>query len=42
MTEPGRFLVEDGFWALFPEARIGAVVARGIDNRSRAEEARRM
>lgn len=26
--------VEDTFWALFPDARIGIVVARGVSNRS--------
>jgi DNA/RNA-binding domain of Phe-tRNA-synthetase-like protein len=28
-----RFLVEPSFWSLFPDARIGVVIARGIDNR---------
>ena len=42
MTEAGRFLVEDAFWALFPEARIGVVVARGLDNGRSEEEARRL
>ena len=41
MTEAGRFVVEDDVWALFPEARIGVVVARGLDNGRGAEEARR-
>lgn len=27
-----RFRIEAPFWSLFPEARIGAVVARGLDN----------
>ncbi len=27
-----RFLVDDDFWLVFPDARIGAVVCRGIDN----------
>ncbi len=27
-----KFIVEDAFWSVFPEARIGAVVCRGIDN----------
>ncbi|HWQ77927.1 MAG TPA: B3/4 domain-containing protein [Anaerovoracaceae bacterium] len=27
-----KFIIEDEFWSLFPEARIGAVVCRGIDN----------
>ncbi|HEY7032166.1 MAG TPA: phenylalanine--tRNA ligase beta subunit-related protein [Thermomicrobiales bacterium] len=32
-----RFVVEDSFWQLFPEASIGAVAVRGIDNRANAE-----
>ena len=27
-----RFVVEPAFWSLFPDARIGVVVARGMDN----------
>lgn len=27
-----KFLIEDDFWRLFPNARIGAIVCRGIDN----------
>jgi DNA/RNA-binding domain of Phe-tRNA-synthetase-like protein len=27
-----RFLIEDGFWQLFPEALVGVVVARGLFN----------
>jgi DNA/RNA-binding domain of Phe-tRNA-synthetase-like protein len=27
-----KFIVEDEFWSLFPNARIGAVVCHGIDN----------
>jgi len=27
-----KFIVEDEFWSVFPNARIGAVVCRGIDN----------
>lgn len=27
-----KFIVEEEFWSLFPEARIGVVVCRGIDN----------
>ena len=27
-----RFIVEDAFWQVFPEARIGAVICRGINN----------
>ena len=29
-----RFLVDEPFWALFPEARIGIVLAHGVDNRT--------
>jgi DNA/RNA-binding domain of Phe-tRNA-synthetase-like protein len=28
-----KFIVEDSFWELFPEAKIGVVVFNGIDNR---------
>jgi len=27
-----RFIVEEEFWSLFPDARIGAIVCHGIDN----------
>ncbi len=27
-----RFIVEDEFWSVFPDARIGAIVCHGIDN----------
>jgi DNA/RNA-binding domain of Phe-tRNA-synthetase-like protein len=27
-----RFLIEDGFWEVFPKAKIGVVVCHGIDN----------
>jgi DNA/RNA-binding domain of Phe-tRNA-synthetase-like protein len=27
-----RFIIENGFWELFPEAKIGIVVCKGIDN----------
>ena len=27
-----QFIIEDPFWDLFPDAQIGVVVARGIDN----------
>jgi DNA/RNA-binding domain of Phe-tRNA-synthetase-like protein len=30
-----KFIVEDEFWSLFPEARIGAVVCRGVNNTAR-------
>lgn len=33
-----RFLAEDHFWSIFPDARIGVVVARGIDNRQKNTE----
>jgi len=42
VTEAGRFLIEDGFWTLFPEARIGVVVARGLDNGRSADAAGRL
>jgi DNA/RNA-binding domain of Phe-tRNA-synthetase-like protein len=32
-----RFVVEDSFWALFPEALIGTIVVRGIDNRANTD-----
>lgn len=32
-----RFIVEPSFWSLFPDARIGAVVVRGIDNTRHAD-----
>lgn len=27
-----KFIIEDDFWSLFPDARLGVVVCRGIDN----------
>lgn len=42
MTGEGLFRIEDDFWALFPEARIGTILARRLDNRRGAEEARRL
>jgi DNA/RNA-binding domain of Phe-tRNA-synthetase-like protein len=33
------FRIEEDFWALFPEAHIGVVIARGIDNEVAGEEA---
>lgn len=33
------FRIEDDFWALFPAAHIGVVIARGIDNEVAGEEA---
>ncbi len=34
-----QIIVEDSFWQLFPEARIGIVVAHGLDNTIAAEPA---
>lgn len=33
-----KFIVEDEFWSVFPDARIGAVVCNGIDNSVRDSE----
>jgi DNA/RNA-binding domain of Phe-tRNA-synthetase-like protein len=33
-----KFIVEDDFWELFPKARIGVVVCKGIDNLIRDED----
>lgn len=33
-----RFVAEDDFWNLFPNARIGVVVCHGIDNSIRDKE----
>ena len=33
-----RFIIEDDFWSLFPEARIGVIVCNGIDNFVKDEE----
>jgi len=27
-----QFITEDNFWDLFPDARLGIIVCRGIDN----------
>ena len=32
-----RFIIEPQFWSLFPAARIGVVIARGVDNTRNAE-----
>jgi DNA/RNA-binding domain of Phe-tRNA-synthetase-like protein len=32
-----RFVVEPSFWSLFPEARIGIIVVRGVDNTRSAD-----
>ena len=33
-----KFIVENSFWELFPEAKIGVIVFRGIDNSLKDEE----
>ncbi|MBN2259535.1 MAG: B3/4 domain-containing protein [Clostridiales bacterium] len=33
-----RFIVEDNFWEVFPEAKLGVVICRGINNKYRSEE----
>ncbi|WP_411503646.1 B3/4 domain-containing protein [Brevibacillus centrosporus] len=33
-----RFIVEDEFWSLFPQAKIGVVISRGMDNSIRDVE----
>ncbi|MCC6790109.1 MAG: hypothetical protein IT336_00400 [Thermomicrobiales bacterium] len=33
------FVIEEPFWALFPQAMIGTVVVHGIDNRRSADDA---
>ena len=33
-----RFIVENDFWKLFPEAQIGIIVAKGLDNHIKNEE----
>ncbi|MBX4258247.1 B3/4 domain-containing protein [Clostridium estertheticum] len=33
-----NFIIEDGFWDLFPNAKIGVVICHGIDNTIRNEE----
>lgn len=32
-----RFIIEPSFWSLFPAARIGVVVVRGVDNARHAD-----
>lgn len=27
-----KFIIEDEFWSLFPNVKIGVIVSRGIDN----------
>ena len=34
-----RFIIEESFRSLFPEAQVGIVVAKGIDNRRGADDA---
>mgnify|MGYP000934986318 CR=1 FL=1 len=33
-----KFVIENDFWSLFPNARIGVVVCHGIDNSVKAED----
>lgn len=33
-----KFIVEEDFWELFPQARIGVVVCRGLDNSIRDDD----
>ncbi|MPQ33470.1 hypothetical protein E4V42_18845 [Clostridium estertheticum] len=33
-----NFIIEDGFWDLFPNAKIGVVICHGIDNTVRNQE----
>jgi len=33
-----RFIIEDDFWSLFPHAKIGTIICRGIDNSIRDVE----
>ncbi|CAJ1002336.1 B3/B4 domain-containing protein [Brevibacillus aydinogluensis] len=33
-----RFIIEDDFWSLFPQAKIGTVICQGIDNSRRDVE----
>jgi DNA/RNA-binding domain of Phe-tRNA-synthetase-like protein len=33
-----KFIVEDDFWSLFPSARIGVIICKGIDNTVKDEE----
>lgn len=33
-----KFVIENGFWNLFPDAKIGVVVCHGIDNSIKDEE----
>jgi DNA/RNA-binding domain of Phe-tRNA-synthetase-like protein len=33
-----KFVIEDDFWSLFPNARVGVVVCYGIDNTTKDKE----
>ncbi|MDF2882145.1 MAG: hypothetical protein K0R54_2702 [Clostridiaceae bacterium] len=33
-----KFVIEDSFWSLFPDAKIGIVVCNGIDNSIKDKE----
>lgn len=33
-----KFLVEDSFWSIFPNAKIGVIICHGIDNTKKDEE----
>ncbi|MFF0828018.1 B3/4 domain-containing protein [Brevibacillus sp. NPDC003359] len=33
-----RFIIEDDFWSLFPQAKIGILICQGIDNSIRDVE----
>lgn len=33
-----NFIIEDEFWSLFPNARIGVIICKGIDNSINDEE----
>lgn len=33
-----KFIIEDDFWELFPDAKIGVIVSHGIDNSIKEED----
>ncbi|MBA9014181.1 DNA/RNA-binding domain of Phe-tRNA-synthetase-like protein [Clostridium beijerinckii] len=33
-----KFIIENDFWSLFPNARIGVVICQGIDNSIKDED----
>ncbi len=33
-----KFIIEDSFWSLFPDAKIGIVICNGIDNSIKDKE----